>query len=117
MLPPTLSHRPRVPRLRAVPEGHPALPYWLATRHPWPSFLFIVPLLAVYEAGVVFLDGPRGDQVRNGADAFLRWLLEASGLQQFFWAPVLLVIGLLVWNASRWQDRPRDLLGTCTGMA
>ena len=67
---------------------------WLATQHPWPSLLFILPLLLVYEGGVIFLDGPRGEQIRNGADAFLRWLLEASGLQQFFWAPVLLVIGL-----------------------
>lgn len=91
--------------------------YWSATCHPWPSLLFVLPLLAVYEAGVVFLDGPRGDLIRNGADSFLRWLLEASGFQQFFWAPVLLLAGLTAWNWSRWHDRPRDLLGVCSGMA
>ncbi len=91
--------------------------YWQATRHPWPSLMFVLPLLAVYESGVVFLDGPRGDLIRNGADSFVRWLLEASGFLQFFWAPVLLVAGLFVWYGRQWHDRPGDLLGTCSGMA
>lgn len=91
--------------------------YWQATRHPWPCLVFVLPLLLTYEVGVVLLDGPRGDQVRNGADAFVRWILQASGLEQFFWAPLLFLAGLLAWNGSRWRDRPPDLAATCSGMA
>ena len=31
--------------------------YFGATRHPWPCFLFLVPLLASYEAGLIWLGG------------------------------------------------------------
>src|SRR5438270_13923521 len=104
--------RVRGPLRRAVAV---APSYWCATRHPWPSLWFVLPLLLAYEVGVVLLDGQRGDQVRNGADALLRWLLQASGLEQFFWAPLFFLFGLLSWNWGRWDDRPSDLLGACSG--
>ncbi len=28
--------------------------YYLATRHPWPCFLFLLPLLLLYEIGVIY---------------------------------------------------------------
>ena len=44
---------------RAVERG-----YLSATLHPWPCFLFLLPLLAVYEAGVIWLGGPSPDALR-----------------------------------------------------
>lgn len=100
------------------PSALPPPPgYVQATRHPLPCLLFLLPLLAAYEAGVIWLGGDQADLVRNGADAWLRWLLEAFGLQQLYWAPLLLVAGLLAWAWARRDDRPGDLLGVCSGMA
>src|SRR5438046_228840 len=115
MAPPRLLTRVRGPV--SLPLAGVAPSYWEATRHPWPSLLFVLPLLLAYELGVVLLDGPRGDQVRNGADAFVRWLLQATGLEQFFWAPLLFLAGMVAWNWSRWRERPPDLAATCSGMA
>ena len=47
--------------------------YLSATRHPWSCLLFLVPLIVVYEAGVVWLGGPQPELLRNGADTWLRW--------------------------------------------
>jgi hypothetical protein len=51
-------------------ENEPS--YLSATRHPWSCLLFLLPLLLVYEGGVLSLGGPRADALRNGVDAWLR---------------------------------------------
>jgi membrane protease YdiL (CAAX protease family) len=91
--------------------------YLAATRHPWPSLLFLLPLLAAYEAGVYWLGGTQADALRNGADSWLHWGLEAFGLSQLYWPPVLIALLFLVWSWRKREGRPRDLLGVCTGMA
>lgn len=91
--------------------------YLSATRHPWPCLLFLLPLLAIYEVGVIWLGGTEPDALRNGADSWLRWGLEAFGLHQLYWAPVLLAAIFLVWSWWRRWDRPRDLVSVWMGMA
>src|SRR5439155_8601579 len=91
--------------------------YFRATRHPWPCLLFLLPLLAAYEGGVVWLGGTQPDALRNGADAWLRWALEAFGLHQLYWAPVLLACVFMVWSWAQRAERPKDLLGVVSGMA
>ena len=49
--------------------------YLLATRHPWSCFVFLAPLLAAYEGGVLLLGGAHAQALRNGADTWLRWAL------------------------------------------
>lgn len=92
--------------------------YLTATRHPWAAALFVVPLLAVYEAGV-FAQGTATppEQLRNGADLWLRGLLAAVGLSPLYAGPLLLLGLLLVWSWLRRRDRPRELLGVWLGMA
>jgi membrane protease YdiL (CAAX protease family) len=90
--------------------------YLAATRHPWPCFLFLMPLLIAYEVGVLWLGGTQPQALRNGADAWLRWGLEAFGLYQLYWAPALLAGVFLLWSWARREDRPRDLLGVLSGM-
>ncbi len=68
-----------------------------------PSLAFVLPLLALYEAGVLLL-GPRA--IRNGADVWLRQLLDLSGFGQYFLLPALTIGLLLAWHhltRDRWR--------------
>ncbi|MFO0823313.1 MAG: CPBP family glutamic-type intramembrane protease [Gemmataceae bacterium] len=91
--------------------------YLSATRHPWACLLFLVPLLAVYEGGVLWLGGDQADRMRNGADAWLRWGLERFGAGHILAAPLVVLAVMLVWSWWRWLDRPTDLVSTIFGMA
>src|SRR5437764_10305642 len=91
--------------------------YPSATRHPWPCLFFVLPLLGVYELGVVRLGGPEPEALRNGADSWLRLGLAGIGMKQSCGAPVLLVAVLFLWLMSRWKDRPGDLIGVLCGMS
>lgn len=90
--------------------------YLRATRHPWACLLFLLPLLATYEGGVLWLGRDHPEALRNGADTWLRWALESFGLTQLYWAPLLVGGAFLLWGMARRWDRPRDLFGVETGM-
>jgi hypothetical protein len=90
--------------------------YFWATRHPWPSLLFLLPLLLAYEAGILWLGGTHPEALRNGADTWLRWGLEELGVDAFYWSPILLVGVFLAWGLVCRADAPRQLLGTVLGM-
>jgi membrane protease YdiL (CAAX protease family) len=90
--------------------------YLVATLHPWPCFLFLLPLLAIYEAGVIWLGGPSPDTLRNGADAWLRWSLQSFGLPHLYCAPLFLVLLFLIWSMACWRDRPDHPLEVWLGM-
>jgi len=78
-----------------VPES-----YWSISRQPLTSLIFISPLLLVYEAGLIVL-GPHA--VRNGAEAWLRYLLDAIGFGQYFLLPALTLSALLGWHHTTHQ--------------
>lgn len=90
--------------------------YPVATRHPWPCLLFLLPLLLAYEVGIFWIGGTQPEALRNGADTWLRWGLEAFGLSQLYAAPLLVVGVFLVASWLRWDDRPPDWSGACLGM-
>jgi hypothetical protein len=77
--------------------------YWQQSRRPLASLAFVLPLLLFYEAGVIFL----GTQaVRNGADVWLRQVLDQLGFGQYFLLPALTIGVLLAWHhvsRERWQ--------------
>jgi hypothetical protein len=91
--------------------------YLAATRHPWPCLIFLLPLLAVYEGGIWWLGGKQPEALRNGADTWLHWGLEAFGLAEMYWAPVLVGLLFVLWSWVRWSDRPDGLAGIWAGMA
>jgi membrane protease YdiL (CAAX protease family) len=91
--------------------------YLRATRHPWPCLLFLAPLLVAYEVGVISLGGAHPEFLRNGADTWLRQGLSSVGMKQYYWAPILLIVLLILWNLRRWSDRPTDLISVLSGMA
>ncbi|NUQ66051.1 MAG: CPBP family intramembrane metalloprotease [Pirellulales bacterium] len=79
--------------------------YWAESRQPLASLVFVSPLLVVYEIGILAL-GP--DAARNGADVWLRRLLELMDFGQYFLLPALTVCILLAWHHTThrpWQFR------------
>ncbi len=77
--------------------------YAKQSRRPLASLAFVLPLLLLYEGGVLVL----GTQaVRNGADVWLRQTLDLLGFGQYFLLPALTVGLLLAWHHTthdRWQ--------------
>lgn len=102
------------PPPRHSPVARLAAAYWVESRRPLASLVFVAPLLVVYEAGVLVL-GPGA--VRNGADAWLRELLKALGFGQYFLLPILTVCILLGWQYTTRQPwrLSRGLLWGMTG--
>jgi hypothetical protein len=94
-----------------LPDG-----YLRSTRHPWPCLVFLLPLLIAYEVGVVCLGGPNPETVRNGADHWMRTALGGIGVHVFWLPPVLLAVGFAAWSWSKWEKRPKDLVGVLSGM-
>lgn len=94
--------------------------YWRESRRPLVSLVFVSPLLVIYEVGVLLL-GPSA--MRNGAEVWLRSLLEMLGFGQYFLLPVLTVGLLLGWhhiNRDRWYVPTQVLYGMageCTSLA
>jgi membrane protease YdiL (CAAX protease family) len=94
-----------------LPAEPDAQPYWSQSRGPLASLLFVAPLLALYEFGVIRL-GPLA--LRNGADLWLRGLLDALGFGQYFLLPAATVVALLAWHhlkGDRWRLPPRLFCG------
>lgn len=90
--------------------------YLRSTRHPWPSLLFVLPLLIAYEAGVAVLGGPHPEQLRNGADNWLRVGLTRVGISWIWLPPVVLLSLMTVWTWRRRYDRPNEVLAVLSGM-
>jgi membrane protease YdiL (CAAX protease family) len=90
--------------------------YFRSTRHPFACALFVFPLLALYEVGVVALAGSNGDGLRNGADAWVRSLLAAYGVNFAWTAPALLAVYLIARCGWEWGDRPKAPFATVFGM-
>ncbi len=80
------------PPTEHAPLGQLAERYWIESRRPLASLVFIAPLLIIYEAGVLLLGA------QNGADAFMRRLLDLLGFGQHFLLPILTVCILLGWH-------------------
>ncbi len=61
-----------------------------------------MPMLVAYEAGVLWVGGSNAKAIRSGADLWLRGGLDAIGLGVGWLPPLLVVLGLLVWQ---WIER------------
>lgn len=85
--------------------------YCCQTHRPLASLIFVAPLLLAYEGGLVLL-GPAA--MRNGADVWLRFMLDVAGFSQYFLLPVLTCLLLLVWHHLRrdgWRVSSNTLYG------
>jgi len=66
--------------------------YWVQSRRPVVSLVFIAPLMVIYESGVVIWG------VQNGADAWMRQFLDLMGFSQHLLLPLLTVCVLMAWH-------------------
>lgn len=79
------------------------LGYWEESRQPWACLLFLTPLIVLYELGVWYLADERTPEaLRNGADAWMRSWLGTAGLNGTVWAPVAVLLVLLMWHLFSW---------------
>ena len=88
--------------------------YWSEARRPLACLLFLLPWIAVYEAGVLMLSDNDSRHVRNGADYWMRSLLSNAGMGQLLLLPALVLVVLLTWHIVRrhpWQVRLDTQLG------
>ena len=69
--------------------------YWAESQRPLISLVFLLPMLAVYEVGIVWLGK---EASRNGAEDWLRRFLEMIGFSHYFLLPVLVCGALLAWH-------------------
>lgn len=92
-----------------VEPENPRDSYWEASARPFTSLLFVLPMLAIYEAGVLILGS---GAIRNGVDVWLRQFLELMGFGQYFLLPVLTIGILLAWHHLKehpWSVKPKLL--------
>ncbi len=66
--------------------------YWVQSRRPIVSLVFIAPLLLIYEAGVLIWG------VQNGAYAWMQQFLDRLGFSQHLLLPLLTVCILGAWH-------------------
>lgn len=88
--------------------------YWISARRPLCSLAFVAPLVLFYEAGVLLLGGNQADSLRNGADFWMRSLLNPFGSFGPWLLPILVGAALLGWHAIRdfrWRVDSQTLLG------
>jgi hypothetical protein len=85
--------------------------YWQISRTPLTSLIFSLPLILMYEGGVIILGY---GSPRNGADVWLRQFLDQIGFGAYFLLPFLTIVGLLAWHHiahDTWHFRAGILLG------
>lgn len=88
--------------------------YWSLARSPWQCLVFLLPLLTIYEVGVLWLGGSQPERLRNGADHWMRGWLQEQGWEMPWLLPVLVIGGLLAWQVAgrfSWQIRFDTLVG------
>lgn len=85
-----------------VPPDSPEPLYWFETRRPFCNLVFLLPLLLVYELGVLAIGGANSDAFRNGADAWMRQFLQRLGIDLLCLLPISLIGALLFWQ---WASR------------
>jgi hypothetical protein len=88
--------------------------YFSEAQRPLSALLFLLPLLALYELGILSLGGDQADLLRNAADCWLRQWLMAAGVRHPWLLPVA-VIGLLGgWHLTArhpWRCSLETLVG------
>ena len=99
------------------PEAESPKPefYWRLAREPLACLIFLLPLLLIYEVGVLWI-GAGGNEsgVRNGADYWMRGWLQNAGLDSVLILPLMVVGVLLAWHRAgdyEWRISRETLVG------
>ena len=98
----------------SVPPPSPTDDYWAQARRPLSALLFLLPLLGLYEFGILYYGGDHALAFRNGADGWMRgWLVSAGFLHPWLLpaAVVLLLGGWHLWERHPWRCSLDTLVG------
>ena len=88
--------------------------YWSETKRPIYALLFLAPLIAVYEAGILYINSAGSPlETRNAADVIIRQLAERAGVLKllgltgldarlvwFALSGLVVIATLIVWQAK-----------------
>lgn len=89
--------------------------YWAQAKRPLAALLFLLPLLALYEFGILYYGGEQATTFRNGADCWMRGWLVWAGFMHPWLLPAAVVLLLGGWHL--WERHPwRCSLDTLVGM-
>lgn len=95
---PKRSAKPKTNLAAGRPVGD--VEYWVLARRPLQCLLFLVPLLVLYELGVMWTGGGEPLAVRNGADAWMRNTLSYIGIRFEHFLPLVIVVALSAWHLA-----------------
>ena len=70
--------------------------YLTVSKSPLYSFIFTLPLFLLYEVGIFLISSRDIDQLRNGADVFMRQVLESFGIYGMYGFGGTFLIGFLI---------------------
>ena len=87
--------------------------YWNQSKSPYYSFIFLLPLILIYEFGIIAVQKIDLPAVRNGADILLRRLLDSFGIASLYSIGLIMIICTILaygihrrkWNDSRINGR------------
>jgi hypothetical protein len=103
--------------MSATPGSNSGLDtYWNQTRRPLPCLVFLIPLLTLYEVGVLWAsqNGGNVDVIQNGADSWMRWAIGQFGISPVYVLPLLILLiftGWQVWTREPWKMDGEVVLG------
>lgn len=72
--------------------------YWHAARTPIHSLVFLLPMVAFYEVGIIWVNRDHVHQIRNGGDVMLRRVVALAGRPGVAASALVLVAVLLLWQ-------------------
>lgn len=70
--------------------------YFKISKSPYYSFIFILPLLFIYELGIIFISKSDSIIVRNGADFIMRQTMQYFGVIGLYGFGGLLLLGFIL---------------------
>lgn len=88
--------------------------YWSLARSPLHCLVFLLPLLSVYEFGILWMGDSPTQPLRNGADHLMRAWLSGQGWDTPWILPLLVIGSLLAWQVIgqfSWKVRFDTLVG------
>jgi membrane protease YdiL (CAAX protease family) len=84
-----------------LPSRYSILLYLEESRRPFTSIVFVLPILAVYEAGVRIINAGEKMPTVNAADAYLKYILGEFGYSGPLLSALLIVVTLFLMHAQR----------------
>lgn len=94
----------------------PPVGYFAGVRHPLPSLVFVVILLAIFEVTVARISSPGDESIRAGVELWLRDWLAMAGSVPPIAIPAALIGLLVIGTLWRWSERPEQLFVALFGV-